>query len=243
MPPKSTKKGYSAVGDEFGMLGLHNLLHTPGANDSNMVAVTRGFDLNGLGLSLAQPDPIHPTYCSPWSDTAVKVQPDFRIPQCYTVTPPHLKFAMFQKFQLETLFYVFYSMPRDVLQLAAAQELHNRDWWYHKELKQWMMRVPSTEPSIKAAHYERGSYVFFNPEKWAKDRKDDFVLVYDQLEDRDSNPASAMQAQQQQKAAAAAAAAGGAPAAPQQQQQQPGVAPTAPVAPVAGAPAPAQGPR
>ena len=182
------KKGYSAVGDAYGMLGLHSILQA-NETDPHMLMLTRGFDLNTLGLPLAQSEPLHPTFSSPWSDAAVKVQPDFKIPQCYFVTPPHLKFAMFQKFQLETLFYVFYSMPRDVLQLAAAQELHNRDWWFHKEIGQWMQRVQGTDPSVKHAQFERGSYVFWNPDKWQKERRDDFLLVYDQLEDRDANPA------------------------------------------------------
>lgn len=196
-PAGAGRRGYSVVGDSFGMLGLHNTLQT-GDNDPGMVLMTRGFDLHTLGLPLAQPEPFHPTFSSPWSDAQVKVQPEFKIPQCYYVTPPHLKFAMFQKFQLETLFYVFYSMPRDVLQLAAAQELHNREWWFHKEEKAWMTRVPGTELSVKQAAYERGSYFFFNPEKWVKERRDDFVLVYEHMEDRDANPAQQAAAQQAQ---------------------------------------------
>lgn len=191
------KKGYSAVGDAYGMLGLHSILKA-NEQDAHMMMLTRGFDLNTLGMPLAQSEPLHPTFCSPWSDASVKVQPDVRIPQCYFVSPPHLKFAMFQKFQLETLFYIFYSMPRDVLQLAAAQELHNRDWWYHKEAKQWMQRI--ADPTVNMPSFERGSYIFWNPEKWQKERREDFLLVYDQLEDRD----------QQNNAAAQAGAAAGA---------------------------------
>ena len=39
---------------------------------------------------------------------------------------------------METLFYLFYSMPKDLLQACAAQELYRRDWRYHGELRLWM---------------------------------------------------------------------------------------------------------
>ena len=36
--------------------------------------------------------------------------------------PPALKTGHFYKFQLETLFYIFYNMPRDTLQAYAQTE-------------------------------------------------------------------------------------------------------------------------
>jgi CCR4-NOT transcription complex subunit 2 len=181
-PATGGRKGYSIVNDAFGMLGLHNTLQANDA-DPGMILMTRGFDLHTLGLPLAQQEPFHPTFSSPWSDQQIKVQPDYRLPQCYFVNPPHLKFAMFQKFTLHTLFYVFYSMPRDVLQLAAAQELHNREWWFHKGERLWMSRTADAE-HVKGKDSERGPYQFFNPTKWALERRDDFVLYYNMMEER-----------------------------------------------------------
>ena len=40
--------------------------------------------------------------------------------------------AHIEKLRVETLFYIFYSMPRDAMQAAAAVELYNRKWRYHK---------------------------------------------------------------------------------------------------------------
>eukprot|EP01060_Flectonema_neradi_P004169 TRINITY_DN12734_c0_g2_i2.p1 TRINITY_DN12734_c0_g2~~TRINITY_DN12734_c0_g2_i2.p1 ORF type:complete len:127 (+),score=27.20 TRINITY_DN12734_c0_g2_i2:409-789(+) len=102
---------------------------------------------------------------------------------------------MFQRFHLETLFYIFYSMPRDVLQLAAAQELYNREWRFHKTHKLWFMR--EAQPSVKQATYERGNYYVFEPQKWKKERRDDFVLVYDQLEEKTAMAGETKQPQQQ----------------------------------------------
>ena len=65
---------------------------------------------------------------------------------------------MFAKFQQETLFYIFYSMPGKEAQLFAADELVQRGWGFHKELKAWLMRVANTEPSNQNEQGERGSF-------------------------------------------------------------------------------------
>lgn len=54
------------------------------------------------------------------------------MPACYAMSPAELKTGHLEKFQLETLFYIFYAMPKDQLQGFAAQELYNRKWKYHK---------------------------------------------------------------------------------------------------------------
>jgi hypothetical protein len=122
---------------------------------------------------------------------------------------------MFQRFHLETLFYIFYSMPADVLQLAAAQELYNRDWRFHKEKKLWFTRAPGVEPTIKTATYEKGAYLVFDPEKWTKERKDDFILVYDQLEEKTSVQTGDQGGQQGGQGASGQALRPDAPSAPQ----------------------------
>ena len=55
-----------------------------------------------------------------------------QVPQCYLNSPSRLQPGYFAKFQQDTLFYVFYSMPGDEAQLYAADELANRGWWFHK---------------------------------------------------------------------------------------------------------------
>jgi CCR4-NOT transcription complex subunit 2 len=74
-----------------------------------------------------------------------------KIPQCYlSQHPQNIKLDQFSKFQLESLFYMFYQMPRDVFQALAAQELYKRDWRYHGELKIWLK--PRTPQEIMQAH-------------------------------------------------------------------------------------------
>jgi CCR4-NOT transcription complex subunit 2 len=71
--------------------------------------------------------------------------------------PPALKTGHLSKFQLETLFYIFYALPKDVLQAYAAQELYSREWRYHGELKLWFKRAG---PSDGLANSTSGSPQF-----------------------------------------------------------------------------------
>jgi CCR4-NOT transcription complex subunit 2 len=65
------------------------------------------------------------TFITPWADqsAAHTVEPDFHLPACYNVHPPAPGPAKVAAFSDETLFFMFYSSPRDALQEVAAQEL------------------------------------------------------------------------------------------------------------------------
>lgn len=80
---------------------------------------------------------------------------------------PALKTGHLSKFQLETLFYIFYSLPKDVLQAYAAQELYTREWRYHGELKLWFKRAG---PSDGVANTAVGSsqYLYFDINSWER---------------------------------------------------------------------------
>lgn len=176
---------YSPAGDSFGLLGLQPVVtqHSDTPEAANMLQLTKGFDLTQLSLQVVQAEPLYPSMHSLWSDSPFAVQPEFKLPTCYSVNSPKLSFQIFQKFQVETLFYVYYSMPRDVLQVAAAQELHNRDWRYHKTLRLWLTRIPNKVSFVKTVTYEKGTFKFFNPESWTFEDKDDFHLEFDDLDD------------------------------------------------------------
>jgi len=85
---------------------------------------------------------------------------------CYYMQPPALKTGHLSKFQLETLFYIFYAMPKDVLQAYAAQELYTRDWRYHVESKVWFKQAtPSDVPNGSVA---AGQYIYFDIKSWER---------------------------------------------------------------------------
>src|SRR5210317_2014949 len=90
----------------------------------------------------------------------------FQLPMCYYMQPPALKTGHLSKFQLETLFYIFYALPKDVLQAYAAQELYTRDWRYHVESKVWFKQAtPSDVPNGNVA---AGQYIYFDINTWER---------------------------------------------------------------------------
>jgi len=199
--------------DKWGLAALLRLIRA-GA-DSDLLALSLGEDLATLGLDMNSSAPLYPTFIQPWAEPdtlqGVYIEEDFRIPQCYNVnTPPaSSKITMFSD---ETLFYAFYSSPRDVFQMEVAAELYARQWRYHKELGVWLTKDPSTDPIEKGQDYERGTYVIFDPAVFSRvETNNDFMLSYKALEDR---PAIVQPQQQTQPDGAAQQS-------QQQQQQQP----------------------
>ncbi|XVF46449.1 hypothetical protein PTKIN_Ptkin03bG0027500 [Pterospermum kingtungense] len=172
--------------DPFGLLGLLSVIRM---SDPDLTSLALGIDLTTLGLNLNSSENLHKTFGSPWSDDPAKGEPEFTVPQCYYAKqPPPLHQGYFSKFIVDTLFYIFYSMPKDEAQLYAANELYNRGWFYHKEHQLWFIRVPNVEPLVKTNTYERGSYHYFDPNSFETIRKDNFVVHYELLEKRPALP-------------------------------------------------------
>ncbi|CAL2264208.1 unnamed protein product [Prunus armeniaca] len=117
---KSMQTAQSAP-DPFGLLGLLSVIRM---SDPDLTSLALGIDLTTLGLNLNSTENLHKTFGSPWSDEPAKGDPEFSVPQCYYAKqPPALHQGYFSKFSVETLFYIFYSMPKDEAQLYAANEL------------------------------------------------------------------------------------------------------------------------
>lgn len=174
--------------DRFGLLGLLSVIRL---NDLDLSSLALGIDLTTLGLNLNSNDTLYKTFGSPWTDEPVKGEPEFVVPPCYYAKPPpELHQGFFSKFKLETIFYIFYSMPKDEAQLYAANELCSRGWFYHKEHRLWFIRVANVEPLVKTNTYERGSYHCFDPNTWEMVRKDNFVVHYDMVEKKPAVPNS-----------------------------------------------------
>ncbi len=163
--------GVSADMDKYGMRGLLRVLNPPPEKANDVSLLSLGMDLTQLGLDLNSNEPLIDSFDSPWDDYRKRVEhggqggdePNFKLPSCYYMSPPALKASHFGRFQLETLFYIFYSLPKDLLQALAAVELHNRQWRYHKELKLWFTRAPGSD-----ATYDRGAYIYFDISSWER---------------------------------------------------------------------------
>lgn len=157
----------------------------------------------------------------------MQVEPEFHLPSCYNVQPPPPPQSKIASFSDETLFFIFYSTPRDVLQEVAAQELYNRNWrFYRGGLNLWLTKEENVQPTHKDLRAEKGVYIFWDPASWSKVSRE-FVLAYDALEERSMgvSPAQMLAAQQQgqahgQQGQQGQQATQGQPATPQQGQQQ-----------------------
>ncbi|KAL0649272.1 hypothetical protein Bca4012_091963 [Brassica carinata] len=149
--------------DPFGMLGLVNVINQ---TNPDVTTLALGIDLQAMGLDMTSKENLFKTFASPWANEPLKEDQDhFDLPQCYNaiqLPPPNQE--MFRRFAMKTLFYIFYSMPKDEAQLYAANELNNRYWFYHKEHKCWFKRIG--KPLLQTNAYERGTYDCFDLDKF-----------------------------------------------------------------------------
>jgi CCR4-NOT transcription complex subunit 2 len=106
--------------EQFGLLGLLSVIRM---SDPDLTTLALGTDLTTLGLNLNSRENLYKTFASPWAEGPTRGDPEFTVPQCYVQQAPRLQPGYFSKFQQDTLFYIFYSMPNDEAQLYAADEL------------------------------------------------------------------------------------------------------------------------
>ncbi|PPQ84281.1 hypothetical protein CVT25_013219 [Psilocybe cyanescens] len=176
-----------SAADRWGLLSLIAMMRNANA-DADHGLSSIGTDLGTMGLDMEFPGNLYSTFITPWADqsAARTVEPDFHLPACYlSVQAPPPGPAKAVMFSDETLFFMFYSSPRDALQEVAAQELWNRNWRYHKDLRLWITKESGTSPSqkVQGGGGERGSYTYWDPENWVKERKEMMVL-YSDLEEK-----------------------------------------------------------
>lgn len=171
--------GGGAIGGDYGLLGLLSVIRMTDA-DRNRLAL--GSDLTVLGLNLNSSDVLYSTFGGPFSDKPATKEPHYQLPMCYYMQPPALKTGHLSKFQLETLFYIFYALPKDVLQAYAAQELYTREWRYHVESKLWFKRATansasettgggnsgSTNNSSSSPAVVPGQFIYFDINTWER---------------------------------------------------------------------------
>lgn len=155
--------GGSALSGDFGLLGLLKVIRM---TDADRNALALGSDLTSLGLNLNSSDSLYSTFASPWSESPTSREPQYQLPMCYYMQPPALKTGHLSKFQLETLFYIFYALPQDVLQAYAAQELYAREWKFHVELKLWFKRA---SPADGVSNSVGGmQFIYFDINSWER---------------------------------------------------------------------------
>lgn len=151
----------SALSGDYGLLGLLGVIRM---SDADRNALALGSDLTTLGLNLNSSEHLYSTFAGPWSDAPTTREPQYQLPMCYYMQPPALKTGHLSKFQLETLFYIFYALPKDVLQAYAAQELYAREWKFHVDLKLWFKRA-SPADGVPVSTLQ---YIYFDINTWER---------------------------------------------------------------------------
>jgi len=90
--------------------------------------------------------------------------------------------TVFERFDTDTLFFIFYYQQGTYQQYLAARELKKQSWRYHKKYLTWFQR--HEEPKVTADEYEQGTYVYFDYETgWCQRIKSEFTFEYGFLED------------------------------------------------------------
>lgn len=182
--------------------GLEALLGVlkDGSNWEHLLAV--GIDLETFGLPLDQPEPLVLSAKSPFTSLSTSSQQQLRrsssssdstssvsnrtddlsnlLPPCYNISNLPPASSKIGSFAEETLFYIFYSMPRDRLQELAARELTvNRNWRFWTTQRIWL--TCSTTATIQGDVYVADS--FWDVSTWSRTKKD-IRIPLQEIEDR-----------------------------------------------------------
>ncbi|KAJ3327580.1 general negative regulator of transcription subunit 5, partial [Gonapodya sp. JEL0774] len=89
---------------------------------------------------------------------------------------------IFERFDIDTLFFIFYYQQGTYQQFLAARELKRQSWRFHKKYLTWFQR--HEEPKVITDEFEQGTYIYFDYEgAWVQRKKTDFRFEYRFLED------------------------------------------------------------
>ncbi|KAJ9077876.1 transcriptional regulator [Entomophthora muscae] len=147
-----------------------------------------GTPLDTLNLKLDDPTKnVYDNFGSPWEKDSTKFlgpskDPEWFLPPVYSASNPPNALGKIGLFSDSTLFYIFYSMPKDILQELAAQELRNRNWRYHKERQLWVTKKSANEVGQKITEHDDTVEVFY-PRNW-EIKSEKMVLNAENFEDR-----------------------------------------------------------
>ena len=94
-------------------------------------------DLEVLGLDLKCQEPLLPMLHSVLSDAPLLDHSRHPMPECYSKIQAGNPAEKLSLFTPKTLLFIFYTYPRDPLQIQAAAELIKRQWVFDEENEEW----------------------------------------------------------------------------------------------------------
>jgi len=140
--------------------GLRGLLDVAQKHDRPLSEISLGEDLTKLGLDLKTPNLVS-TLGLPYADIPSSRAPVVDLPASFRVRVPGLRDDHMRWMDDSTLFYAFYSMPLDMVQLAATRELYSRGWMLHMKSKVWVRK-----PRAQADGSPSDGLEMFYPQEW-----------------------------------------------------------------------------
>ncbi|KJP90182.1 hypothetical protein AK88_00030 [Plasmodium fragile] len=165
---------------KYGLMGILKVIKM---TDPQLNMLALGTDLTTLGLNLNSPDFLFASFTSPISDDPTYNEDYFVKPSSYLNTRFQIRLSLLLKLQTETLFYIFYNLPKDVLQAYAASELYLRKWMYHLNYKKWFFPrdLLLNQGNLTTCR----SWVYFDPVTWTKKLYNDFLNVKEMMHVQD----------------------------------------------------------
>lgn len=138
---------------EFGVRGILTLqkhLH----EDKSLLA--KGKDLSSLESNKKNIECMSSYFSGPQVDQDIEGSefPEFTLPPSYFVSKPILKAKMIKSYQIETLFYVFYNMPGELVQSCVADELYKRNWVYEPKKQTWFSKTGEDWKTFDVSRFE-----------------------------------------------------------------------------------------
>jgi CCR4-NOT transcription complex subunit 3 len=89
---------------------------------------------------------------------------------------------IYEKLDVDTLFFIFYFQQGTYQQYMAANQLKKQSWRYHTKYMTWFQR--HDDPKLTTDEFEQGTYVYFDYDySWCQRIKSDFTFEYIYLED------------------------------------------------------------
>jgi len=172
--PKPLPPYYSSLGLKKGV-PEENVNHT----HSRRQAPLSKYDavLNHSYQNMIQP-------CDTYQERTYLPRNPYQTPKFFPEHPDPLLYEppIFEKFDTDTLFFIFYFQQGTYQQYLAARELKKGAWRYHKKYLTWFQR--HSEPEETTEDYEKGVYVYFDYDtSWCPRMKKKFVFEYSYLED------------------------------------------------------------
>lgn len=142
-----------------------------------------------LQTDMAQQDFANALYSSldlipdvPYDLSEYKPQNQVDIPQFYP-TMPNMKLLQpefFRRYDLSTLFYIFFYFPGSAPQFFAGRELKQRGWRFHTKYQTWFHRI--SEVTESTSTYEIGKFEYFDhstAEGWCIRQRNAFKFEYE----------------------------------------------------------------